>query len=173
MTTYRAPKDRNFTRIRNEALGDTRLSWKARGILAYLLSKPDNWKVILSHLETQSDDDGRAAVRDGLADLVKFGYLVRTGLRTDVGKFGGVDYDLYEIPDETACEKRTRNRVRKTDGGKSHASNYGELLTTEIQTTEDFFSISRDELEERKASFALSRAALRYPKRGVVLEAPV
>ena len=37
----------NFVMLDKTFLEDDRLSFKAKGILAYLLSKPDNWKVIV------------------------------------------------------------------------------------------------------------------------------
>ena len=51
----------NFVMIDKTFLEDERLSFKAKGILAYLLSKPDNWKVIVGNLVKYSND-GKSAV---------------------------------------------------------------------------------------------------------------
>ena len=57
-------------------LRDPRLSWKAKGLAAYLLSKPPGWKIWTSDLIRRSTD-GRDAVLSGLAELEQCGYLKR------------------------------------------------------------------------------------------------
>lgn len=59
---------------------DTRLSWKAKGLMTYFLDKPDNWIFILEHIYKQAPD-GKASVRSGLKELQKYGYLVRVAYR--------------------------------------------------------------------------------------------
>src|SRR5204863_280673 len=39
-----------YARIDNRTLRDGRLSWKATGLLAYLLSLPKDWHITLQHL---------------------------------------------------------------------------------------------------------------------------
>lgn len=72
----RAQRRTNFTMISNVGLEDPRMSFKAKGLLAYLLSKPDHWRISDRHLATASKD-GRDAVQAGLKELERFGYLVR------------------------------------------------------------------------------------------------
>lgn len=67
----------NFAQIHNAALADGRLSFKARGILAYLLSRPPGWKTSADRL-AQSGVDGERAIKSGLKELEEFGYLTRT-----------------------------------------------------------------------------------------------
>lgn len=55
-------------------LRDKRLSYKARGVLYYLLSKPDNWKGQIFDLVSMSEKDGISAVKSAIKELVKFGY---------------------------------------------------------------------------------------------------
>ena len=40
----------DFAVLPKQALNDDRLSWEARGVLAYLLEKPDGWQVYQSDL---------------------------------------------------------------------------------------------------------------------------
>ncbi|MBO5459690.1 MAG: hypothetical protein J5981_05515, partial [Lachnospira sp.] len=63
----------NFVMMDKTFLEDNRLSFKAKGILAYLLSKPDNWKVIVQDLVKYSTD-GKASVYTGLKELKEYGY---------------------------------------------------------------------------------------------------
>lgn len=57
-------------------LSDTRLSWKAKGLLSYLLSKPDNWKIIIESLIKESTD-GERSTRSALNELKEFNYIQR------------------------------------------------------------------------------------------------
>jgi hypothetical protein len=45
MTTIRVKKDARYFSASNEPFNDKRLSWEARGLMGYLLSKPDNWEL--------------------------------------------------------------------------------------------------------------------------------
>jgi hypothetical protein len=51
---------------------DRSLSWAARGVLAYLLSKPDDWQVDAGDLQQGC---GRDKVYSLLAELIAAGYL--------------------------------------------------------------------------------------------------
>lgn len=75
MSIRRAPRQRNFTVLPNAALSDERLSFKARGLLAYVLSKPDHWRTNSQHLTTVGPD-GLTSVRSGLQELREAGYAV-------------------------------------------------------------------------------------------------
>jgi len=78
---------------------DVNLSWKSKGILSYLLSKPDNWRVMIVDLVKQSSD-GEKAVYSGLAELIKVGYIVRNGIRDEKGKFLYHEYRVFEQPED-------------------------------------------------------------------------
>ena len=43
--------NRHFTTIPNEPIIDEGLSFEALGLLTYLLSRPDNWRVCVEHLK--------------------------------------------------------------------------------------------------------------------------
>jgi hypothetical protein len=97
-TVVRISKRENpYVMLDKYFLNDTRLTWKAKGMLAYLLSKPDDWKIILDDLIKRSSD-GRDSVKAGLRELEKTGYLVREQQRKADGKFGDIEYLIYERP---------------------------------------------------------------------------
>ncbi|AWB45296.1 helix-turn-helix domain-containing protein [Paenibacillus sp. CAA11] len=77
-------------------LGDTRLSWKAKGMLAYLLSKPSNWTVYTTDLIKRSRD-GRDAVYSALKELESCGYVERRQAREN-GRITGTETVVYERP---------------------------------------------------------------------------
>jgi hypothetical protein len=107
----------NFTQISNEVLLDERLSFKARGILALLLSRPKNWKIYIDEIIERSDLDGKHSVRTGFKELKTFGYLELVKVWNDAGKFEGTIYKLClnHQPDfpKTPNPPKTR-KTRKT-----------------------------------------------------------
>lgn len=66
----------NFTQVPNQIIEDPSLSWKAKGIYLYLISKPTDWEFYMNHLKKQSTD-GVTALRKGIKELEDAGYLVR------------------------------------------------------------------------------------------------
>lgn len=75
---------------------DHRLSWEARGVLVFLLVKPDSWQVSVSHLVKQGHA-GRDKVYNILAELMDAGYATREQDRSG-GKFGDTSYVIHELP---------------------------------------------------------------------------
>ena len=63
-----------FAQIANSALRDTRLSFKARGLLALVLSNVGDWEASRSWLMNQSEKDGRHAIQEALNELTELGY---------------------------------------------------------------------------------------------------
>ncbi len=87
-----------FAMIDKACLEDVRLSWKARGILVYLLSKPGDWEVRSADLIAKSEHDGRAAVRFAMKGLVKCGYAKLQPNQSEGGRWDGQGYNISEIP---------------------------------------------------------------------------
>lgn len=82
---YRIERKPGFAQIPNEALRDERLSWRARGLLAYMLSFPDDWQHRAVDIE-QHGTEGREAVRKALRELEVVGYRTRAKRRDDHGQ---------------------------------------------------------------------------------------
>jgi len=80
--------------MNNEAIQDPSLSWAARGLLAYLLSLPEEWEPHLRDLFVRSAD-GRRATEAAMNELIEAGYV-----RKDQGKNYRRDtkYVVYEAP---------------------------------------------------------------------------
>jgi hypothetical protein len=75
---------------------DRELSWEARGVLCYLLSKPDDWKLQPTDLE-QGCAKGR--VYRILDELIETGYIERVQQRDEnTGQIRSWDYLVYESP---------------------------------------------------------------------------
>lgn len=103
MSIIRAPRpESGFVQIRNEVARDSRLSYKARGILIEILSRPDNWETSADALAA-SGPDGRTAVLSGLRELREAGYLETVRRRREDGTFNTVSI-VYDTPQIEAPE---------------------------------------------------------------------
>lgn len=71
------------------------LSYEARGLIAYLLSKPDDWEVMIEDL---CQECGRGRVYRIIKDLLDAKYLERIYHRDDKGKIVYVEYVVHEQP---------------------------------------------------------------------------
>jgi uncharacterized phage protein (TIGR02220 family) len=80
MGIIRVKKETNYVVMNKTALQDNRLSWKAKGIMAYLLSMPDDWTFYTEELVKHSTD-GEASFRSGFKELKKYGYVKRYPVR--------------------------------------------------------------------------------------------
>lgn len=86
MKLRRLPNPHGWTSLPNAALEDHRLSFRAAGILAYLLSRPDGWETDSVRLAAPGAREGRDAVRTALTQLESVGYLHRVKRRTKAGQ---------------------------------------------------------------------------------------
>lgn len=76
----RVEKTRNYTVIHNQFLKRSDLSWKAKGILTYILSLPDDWNINLKEVMTHATE-GERAFRSGWDELAEKGYVERKPVR--------------------------------------------------------------------------------------------
>lgn len=92
-----------FTIINNEVLENPRLSFKAKGLWAYCMSRPDNWEFHVSHLSTVSKER-EDAIYAALKELELEGLITRQqsnqgkGTGGGRGGFGKMDYIIYALP---------------------------------------------------------------------------
>lgn len=77
--------DDHFTQIPNQWLRDNRLSFKARGLLALVMSHSQGWSLSVTQLAIASKE-GKDAIRSAIKELEKFGYLTRE--QSNEGRFG-------------------------------------------------------------------------------------
>lgn len=96
MAKFTVNKTEDYSIIANSVFKDKRLSWKAKGLLTNMLALPADWDYSMAGLVTLADD-GESAVRTGLKELEKFGYLKRTPVR-EQGKIVDWEYSIYEKP---------------------------------------------------------------------------
>lgn len=89
---------------------DVKLSWKAKGILTYLLGHGDNWECSIEDVIDHASD-GASAVKAGLKELQQYGYAEKKALRDSQGHFSGWAWTIYELPkvENQLSEKQTEN----------------------------------------------------------------
>ena len=91
-------RDHPYVMLDKRLAEDPSLSWKAKGLMAYMLSRPDDWQIRVTDLVHRSPD-GKSAVRSGLSELEQHGYIVRKQ-RYDAatGHFSGITLTVHEQP---------------------------------------------------------------------------
>src|SRR5436305_15226719 len=100
MPIIRTEKSRDpYARIHRDLLQDATLTYEARGLAAYLLSKPADWEIEIGDLIAQSPD-GKDKIYRILRELADAGYLVKFSVREN-GRFG-TTYTLFEAKQQTA-----------------------------------------------------------------------
>jgi hypothetical protein len=161
MTTERAKKDKNYSVVSNEPINDARLSWGARGLLVYLLSKPDDWVVRPNDIMRRGPARELKVTRM-LAELKRYGYLSRRRIKRSDGTFNWVT-TIYESP-ALNPEVITIPRLSKTGFSRTGSSRRGKphhILSTELPitqkaNTEEASTVTEREGEAEKDSKAFS-----------------
>jgi hypothetical protein len=105
-TIRRGVRNARYAAIPNHVFEDDRLSMEARWLLGYLLSKPDNWTVVIGDI-VKRGKCGRDKARKMIAELVEVGYADREQTRED-GKFSASVLVIY---DEPMTREGERNQV--------------------------------------------------------------
>lgn len=96
-TITRRKYNRDFTIVSNEFLKDARLSWKAKGIIAYVAMLPDDWVLNMRDL-TNRATDGRDSLYSGIKELETCGYCAKTMRRNPDGTIAGYAYEICDKP---------------------------------------------------------------------------
>lgn len=106
MAVYRVERTRDYTVMSNYHLRDAGLSLKAKGLLAIMLSLPDDWNYSTRGL-AKICKEGVDAIGKALKELEQAGYIVRRQLRGAKGRITDVEYTIYERPqkpDPPTCQ---------------------------------------------------------------------
>lgn len=121
MAIVRVVKDKEnpYVVLNKTCIEDANLTWQAKGLHTYLISKPDNWQVYISDLKNRSKN-GRDATANIIRELIEAGYIKRIHRRDENTNkmLGGYDYEVYEIP----LEEPQKLKPRKTDSPKTEVS---------------------------------------------------
>lgn len=86
-----------FTTVSNAILNNTELSWAAKGLLVFLLSRPDGWQFYEAEISKHSKN-GRRTTHAAMKELIQAGYVSRQKVRGEKGQFSGWEYQVCEEP---------------------------------------------------------------------------
>lgn len=95
MSIIRSPRPTSNFVIISKRLSECKtLSWAARGLMLYLLGKPDNWKISVQHLmkEATGWGTGRDAIYSMIDELIQQRYIKREKVQ------GGYVYTVFDTP---------------------------------------------------------------------------
>ncbi len=153
----------NFVIMDKTFLEDDRLSFKAKGILAYLLSKPDDWKVIVGDLVKQSKD-GKTAIYAGLKELKECGYYTKVPVRNEEGtRIVRWESVVYEVPcdvqeqeaEDTEFELQEEEKEQDQDNKKAKVQKEENLPQENKRIQKESNSSQENENIEGKSAFFL------------------
>lgn len=105
----RVEKTKNYSVISNEFIRRKDLSWKAKGILTYILTLPDDWVININEIMTHATE-GEKAFRSGWKELKDAGYVNRYPVRDkDSNKITHWETVIRESVDTKGFEPLTQN----------------------------------------------------------------
>lgn len=137
-----------FTMVANECLTNPRLSLKAKGLFAYLFSKPDGWQFSYERIKKEAKE-GRDGILAGLTELEVNGYLERQRLAS-----GRMVYHLkYNSEPSQEKPKEAKGVVGKsrTVSNKDSDSNKEKESNTGDAGRRKFGALGADLIKEMEA----------------------
>ncbi len=105
MAVFKIEKQKNYTVMSNYHLQDKTISFKAKGLLSFMLSLPEDWDYSLKGLVAVSKENLKA-IRSILNELKDHGYLEINQTRGEKGYYK-YEYIIRELPLEV--EKQRNN----------------------------------------------------------------
>lgn len=122
----RTKPTKNFTKIRNTLMDNPNLSLIAKGLWAFVMTKPDTWVITSRGLASQSKES-RNTIMGALKELEDAGYFKLGQRHQKDGKWSTSESVMYDTPQPTVAQK--------TDHGKlSH------IVKTNISNVKPSFS---------------------------------
>lgn len=115
-----------FTQVANEVLNNPNLSLKAKGLYAYLYSKPEDWDFASLRISNESTD-GRDSVRVALAELEAYGLLTRKKLTTGRMEYQIRKKPVTDIPSVGKSVRRKSRPISNKEGGQINREKNKEL----------------------------------------------
>ena len=148
-TIYRSKHRRNYTVLSNDIPLNPTISWKAKGLLWYLLSKPEDWQTRVGDLVKHGPEQ-KAAVMAGLKELKLAGYLKK--VRVTCPTTGRVLHWETHVFDEPQPESQNpiiedldKAEAGEPDSGKSDTTKYRDLESNELNNRSHLITTTKDD----------------------------
>lgn len=128
MAAVRTVKNKDYSIVHNGFINNKNLSFKAKGLLLYFLSKPDKWEFYIKEIAKNSKD-GVESISSGIKELEDNGYIHKNFKRNKDGKLsGGYDFTVYEEPQP----KQEKTETVKNLSGNLPIRENRPLINTEL-----------------------------------------
>lgn len=156
-TIRRGVRNARYAAIPNHVFEETRLSMEARWLLGYLLSKPDNWTVVLRDIINKGNC-GRDKARRMIAELVELGYAQKEQVR-DSGRFSALSLVIYDEPlpvetvESVASLPQTENPSTVNPSTEKPATvNHPLVITNNLEKTDCSYERARESDDDGRES---------------------
>jgi hypothetical protein len=125
-----------YTQVANSLLCDPALSLKAKGLFAYLYSKPDDWDFSAHRIAYETRDE-RKAILGAMRELMEAGYVTRRKLGN-----GRVEYHIgerYQVIHSPKSQNGTQGEPKSQNGTvpKRHGAESGPINKKEDNTNKE------------------------------------
>lgn len=122
----------DFTQVSNEILNSKELSWKAKGLYCYLLSKQGlkDWNYSYKGIASQGIG-GEELIKSGVRELVGLDLLLRIPRRNSVGSFFGWDWILHPNSEDL----KNTDPLKKTEVPKTRSTENPKVVKPEVPET--------------------------------------
>ena len=136
MSVFKIEKNKDYTIMSNYHLRDRELSYKAKGLLSFMLSLPEDWDYSLNGLCAISKEskDGIISI---LKELQEHHYIEIEKVRGDKGYFE-YNYLIYEIPHFKNVEKNNPG-METTTQINTNKINTNKQIDKDDKTISSFF----------------------------------
>ena len=125
MAIIRTKREHNYTVINNKVLQRNQLSWQAMGMLSYLLSKPDDWSVVVNELISVTKDTAKPTGNNGVYNILK--ELKEKGfVQVRKNGDGTTDYIIFDTPNQANPNQANPNQANPNQAETT-------LVNTDIQ----------------------------------------
>lgn len=157
---FRSPHDTDhkYTKIANALLWDSSVSFKARGLLCYLLSLFDNWEVNPKQI-AKSQKIGEDQVYSALKELIKAGYCKRECQRNEKGR---AIFWTYEISEEKRFQVQSEPLRDFPDLDVPDLDNGDTTNNCPLPITKETKDLCPDSIESRSSPIGLELATLLF-----------
>lgn len=140
----------SYTVVDNAVLRDARLSWRATGLLSYLLSLPDGWRVNHTDLARRKRD-GKDSTLAAMTELVDAGYVERRKEHDEKGRIHTVTL-VYEEPVGSTMELADSPDAGLPDPVEPDAGFRGGIVSTKEGTTQEQVTKDQEHIAPKNES---------------------
>ena len=151
MSIIRSNREHSYTIVSNKVYDKNQLSWQAMGLLGYLLTKPDNWQVMVAELVNVTKDTKKPTGREGVYNIIN--ELKEKGfISVRKNSDGSTDYTVYDEPIQQSNQENPNQEnpnQGKPNQGKPNQGKPNQAEPTLVNTEyKQVLNINKDGEEE-------------------------